>query len=272
MRAAPVPSVVPLALAALGLLGAACALGGCQSDGWQRPEVADPFDQTDVAPGEDLSAGARTTLARGTPSGPTPIADGTLVFSSRITHPYLPLSSVRYSELRSDSERIVRAVADQTGNVHGYDCLVLVEEEYDGGELGETMRRYLAQDNQGTVWCFGESVDEYDSGQVVSHGGSWLVGRDVAEPALYLPATPTVGLAFKPENAPPNAEVFAQVDALDAESTVPMGHFAGVLVVKEGLQPGQWTQRKYYAKGLGLISVNSSLNLVAARTSDGGVP
>jgi len=36
-----------------------------------------------------------------------------------------------------------------------------------------------------------------------------------------------------------------------------------VLVIKEGDQPGQWSERKYYARGVGLISENTKLNLVS---------
>jgi hypothetical protein len=260
-------------------LGAACA---CQSDRAERVAAADRVtenelaglrDQADMASLDEQIArdapapaaadgGASVAAAPG--AAPTPIADGAR-FSPEITHPFLPLSLVRYCELRSDSERLVRAVADETEMVTGIECLVLQEQEFDGGELGEISYNYFAQDEQGNVWYFGEKVDEYDDGQVVAHGGAWMVGRNASEPCLIMPAVPTVGLRFKPENSPPDAEEFDEIAALDAKLTVPAGSFDGVLVVKEGDRPGEWKERKYYARGVGLISENAKLNLVLAR-------
>jgi hypothetical protein len=217
---------------------------------------------------DDDDASDDATLAAESPpppepvDAPTPIADGA-TFTSTITHPYLPLSLVPYAELKGGGVRIVRAVAEATEIVGGIECLVLAEHEYDGGELAEVSYNFFAQDGRGNVWYFGERVDEYDDGQVVAHGGAWQVGRNAAEPCLIMPAEPQVGLRFKPENSPPDAEEFDEVDALDARLEVPAGDFRDVLVIKEGDQPGEWSERKYYARGVGLISENAKLNLVS---------
>ncbi|MCE9594419.1 MAG: hypothetical protein K8S98_09505 [Planctomycetes bacterium] len=195
---------------------------------------------------------------------PTPLHDGAK-FSATISHPYLPLSTVRYAELKGEEDHIVREVQDTTQTVAGVECLVLAEKEYEDGELAEISRNYFAQDAEGNVWYFGEDVDEYKGGKVAGHGGSWLVGRDASEPCLLLPAHPTVGFRFKPENSPPDAEEFDEVEAVDATITVPAGKFEHVLVVKEGDVAGKWTERKFYAAGVGLVSEDGEADLVTTK-------
>ena len=257
-------------------LGAACA---CQANRAERVAAADRVTESELAGLKDQAdlASLADQVAQGDADRPapspaagdaslslTPIADGA-IFSAEITHPFLPLSAIRYSELQSANERVVRSVADETEAVSGIECLVLQEQEFDGGELAEISYNFFAQDEPGNVWYFGERVDEYDDGQVVAHGGAWLVGRNASEPCLIMPAEPKVGLRFKPENSPPDAEEFDEVEALDGHLTVPFGTFYGLLVVREGDRPGEWKERKYYARGVGLISENAKLNLVRAR-------
>lgn len=199
----------------------------------------------------------------------TPLADG-VRFSPIITHEYLPLSRVRYTELRSGSEKVVRAVLDRTRTVAGVECLVLAEREYEDGELAEISYNHFAQDGQGNVWYFGEEVDEYEGGRVVSHGGAWLVGRNADEPCLFMPGRLEVGLRFKRENSPPDAEEFDEIHETDAALTVPAGEYTAVLVVREADKPDDWKEKKYYAPGVGLISENRKLNLVAPGAGDAG--
>jgi hypothetical protein len=80
-----------------------------------------------------------------------------------------------------------------------------------------------------------------------------------------MPAALTVGFEFKPENSPPDAEEFDRIERLDAALTVPAGSYTDVLVIQEADKPGQWKERKYYARGVGLISENKELNLVSLR-------
>ena len=205
----------------------------------------------------------------GREDAPSPLADGSR-FSPMVSHPYLPLFTMRLTELRSSDERVVREVLDETRTIAGVECLVLIEREYQDGALAEISHNFFAQDPVGNVWYFGEDVDEYDNGQIVGHSGSWRVGRETGEPALFMPARPAVGLAFKPEDAPPVAEEWAQVESLDATLRVPAGLYAGVLVILETDRRGKWQERKYYARGVGLISENRELNLVAVGPAEAG--
>lgn len=209
-----------------------------------------------------------STVEAGKPSpeaGPstTPLADQVL-FTAKVTHAYYPLATVRYTELASAKEKVLREVQPGTRVVAGVECTVLAEKEYEEGELKEISYNCFAQDAAGNVYYFGEDVDEYEDGEVVSHGGAWMVGKNATEPCLFLPAQLTVGFGFKPENSPPDAEEWDEIEATDAELVLPAGTFHDVLVIREADAPGQWKERKYYAKGIGLISENRELNLVRA--------
>ena len=194
----------------------------------------------------------------------TPLKDGAQ-FTSRITHPYFPLSTVHYAELRSDDEFVVREVLPDTRTIAGVDCTVLAEKEHEGDAVKEISYNFFAQDTLGNVYYFGEEVDEYKDGKVSGHGGAWLVGKNATEPCVFMPAQLTVGLGFKNENSPPAAEEWNEIEATDAELEVPSGKYRDVLVIKEADKPGKWKERKYYAKGVGLISENRELNLVTSR-------
>jgi len=203
---------------------------------------------------------------------PTPLADRDR-FSPIIDHPYLPLSEVRWTELRSeDGERVVREVLDRTQMVAGVECLILAEHEYEGtGDdeaLAEISYNFFAQDQKGNVYYFGEEVDDYEDGQVVGHGGAWQVGKNADEPCLFLPADLELLTVYKPENSPPDASEWALIGSVTAEFESSAGEFKDVLVILESNHDDRWEERKYYARGIGLVSENRSLNLVEVRHAD----
>jgi hypothetical protein len=99
-------------------------------------------------------------------------------------------------------------------------CHILVEEAYEDGELVERSFNYFAQADDGTVYYFGEVVNIYENGVIVSHEGSWLVGGatlpsdppgigNAPKPGLFMPANPELGDMFKPE------DLFPIVDETD---------------------------------------------------------
>jgi hypothetical protein len=167
--------------------------------------------------------------------------------------------------MRSDDEFVVREVLPETRKIAGIECTVLAEKEHERGAIAEISYNFFAQDALGNVYYFGEEVDEYKDGQVSGHGGAWLVGKNATEPCVFMPARLTVGLGFKNENSPPAAEEWNEIEATDAALEVPSGSYRDVLVIKEADKPGKWKERKYYAKGVGLISENRELNLVTFR-------
>jgi len=141
----------------------------------------------------------------------------TATFSLASTNPYYPLKvgSVVILEGTEDGEliRVERRVLPDTMVVAGVETHVLEAIEYIDGEIYEVARNFYVEASDGTVCYFGEDVDFYENGAVVSHDGSWRAGVGDAKPGVIMPAVPKVGDAYYQEVAPGTAEDMARVAA-----------------------------------------------------------
>jgi hypothetical protein len=147
-------------------------------------------------------------------------------------------------------------------------CRVLREIAFEDGELVESSDNYFAQADDGTVYYFGEVVDNYVDGVIDNHGGSWLVGgptlpSDPAEsgaapnPAVFMPADPQVGDVFKPEDLFPIVDETAKVVATDVDVIVPGGKYDGAITIQESSRLAPGTELKWYAPGVGVVKVRT---------------
>ena len=117
--------------------------------------------------------------------------------------------------------RVVSEILDSTKVVAGVTCAVFRVTEYEDGELTEQTRDWYAQDLEGNVWYFGEFVINYDNGAFENNDGSWEAGVDGALPGLFMLANPIVGLWYRQEYRPGEAEDVAQIQ--EAGLTVTVG-------------------------------------------------
>ena len=112
------------------------------------------------------------------------------------------------------------------------------------------------------IYYFGEEVDDYEDGEIVSHEGVWLAGINNTRAGMIMPGK--VGLGFKhyQEVAPGIAEDRAEIISLNNTLDTPAGEFANVLKTEETnpLKPEE-KEFKYYAPGIGLIQ-DETLKLV----------
>lgn len=137
-------------------------------------------------------------------------------FSPVVDHPLVSLSSVGFKDFKgrerdrktgeSVAIRSVVRVLGKRARVAGVVVAVVDVKEYEDGELVEHTLDYFAQRDDGSVWYFGERVDDYEGGKVVGHDGQWFAGRNGAKPGLYMPAKVRVGQTFEQEQAPGVAE------------------------------------------------------------------
>jgi hypothetical protein len=157
-------------------------------------------------------------------------------------------------------------------------CRVLREVAFEDGQLLEISDNYFAQADDGTVYYFGEVVDNYENGAVINNDGSWLVGgptlpsdplttANAANPTVFMPANPEVGDVFKPENLPPVVDETAEVERLNVSVKVPAGRFSDTIRIKEtsSLSPG--ATQKWYAPGVGVVMEKAKqeyLNLISS--------
>ena len=147
-------------------------------------------------------------------------------------------------------------------------CRILVEEAYEGAELVERSFNYFAQADDGTVYYFGEVVDNYENGVIVHHNGSWLVGGathpsdppgigNAPKPAVFMPAKPELGDVFKPEDLFPIVDETAEVVGVDLDVLVPAGKYNGAIAVEESTRLALGTELKWYAPGVGVVKVQT---------------
>ena len=182
-------------------------------------------------------------------------------FSHRINNPYYPLlpgTIMIFTEKDGDEtrKRTVTATHD-TKNVMGVKCLVVHEVVAADGKVEEDTYDWVAQDKQGTVWYFGEATREFMGGGRVSTEGSWEAGVN-GQPGIIMPAHPVPGPPYRLDYSPNIAEDMGQVIALNESVTVPAGSFKECVRTKEWSLLESGSDKKWYAKGVGLVRIEST--------------
>jgi hypothetical protein len=187
------------------------------------------------------------------------ISDCDLVSTGR--NEYFVLEPGFQIVLEGKIETVIITVLDETREVDGVTTRVVEEEEWKYGELIEISRNFFAfcPDTK-DVYYFGEEVDMYRDGSLVSHSGAWLAGEKRAKAGMIMPGEPEVGMKYYQEVAPKVAMDRAEVVRLDGTFESPAGTFSDCLVTMEGtaLNPLE-REYKTYAPGTGLIQDESLL-------------
>jgi hypothetical protein len=140
---------------------------------------------------------------------------------------------------------------------------VVEEREKHDGEIAEVSRNFYAVCQETSdVYYFGEEVDIYEAGVIVSHGGAWRAGTNGAMPGLFMPGTFLLGSRYAQEVAPGVAMDRAENIAMNQTITVPAGPFQGCATTLEtsALERNS-KETKSYAPGVGVI-VDDTLQLV----------
>jgi hypothetical protein len=165
-------------------------------------------------------------------------------------------------------------VLDETKRVNGVRTRVVEEQhfELEGGErrLVEHSRNFYVATKEGTVCYFGEDVDIYEDGVLVSHEGAWRSGVAGAVAGIIMPADPAVGTTFQMEGAPGVAEDRGRVIARGVRIRVRAGTFKKTILLEESNPLTGEVGRKVFARGTGIV-VDGPLALVQYRVrGDGG--
>ncbi len=181
----------------------------------------------------------------------------TVNFSTTIDNEFFPLTEdtelVLEGEDDGETVRVEITVPGDTEMVAGVETLVMIETEYEDGELVEISWNFIAQAEDGTVCYFGEDVDDYEEGAVVSHDGAWRAGENGNLPGILMPAAPKVGDAFFQESAPGVAEDMSSVIAFGETIDVPAGVFDDTLTAEDcNPMEDAETDEKVYVRGIGL--------------------
>ncbi|HXF62742.1 MAG TPA: hypothetical protein VNK95_14055, partial [Caldilineaceae bacterium] len=166
--------------------------------------------------------------------------------------------------LESRNEKIAITVLDETKEIGGIVTRVVEEREEANGKLSEVSRNFFAIDPEtGDVFYFGEEVDIYRDGKVISHDGAWLAYENGNRPGLLMPGDPQVGMRYYQELAPGVAMDRAEVISVSEACETPAGKFENCLLTAESSAiQSVGTEHKMYAPGIGL-AYNESLRLTS---------
>jgi len=186
----------------------------------------------------------------------------TLVSTGR--NPYFILEAGYQLVLEGGDERLVITVLDQTRTIDGIETRVVEERESKHGKVVEVSRNFFAICKRtGSVYYFGEEVDDFKDGQVVAHHGAWLAGEKGAGFGLMVPGLPLLKARYYQELAPGEAMDRAEIVSLSVSLKTPAGVFEHCLKTEETtpLEPGE-REFKHYAPGVGLIQ-DGAMKLVS---------
>ena len=160
----------------------------------------------------------------------------------------------RVLTLKNGIDTLTVTVLPDTQEVDGVRAGILEERETKDGKLVEISRNFFATDmNTGDVYYFGEDVDNYKDGKIISHESAWRSGDRGARFGLMIPATPTVGLRFYQEIAPKVAMDRVEVVSTNETVKTPAGTFEHCVHLRETTPLEGDVSHKYYAPGVGMI-------------------
>ncbi len=209
----------------------------------------------------------------------SPAAAGAGVFdasSAKITNRYLPITKFHRTVLKGVDTgqhlRIVRTLRRRTKAFPYKGKSVKAAVVKDVVTNSKAHRRiektidYFAQDKAGTVYYFGEDVNDYPRGHRVTHPGQWRLGRDTKTPGVLMPAHPKLGDSFKSEAVPGVLHETDHIVAVGKTERVHRHTYHHVIKVRENAGPPPEVEFKTYAPGTGVITeANGGVQLVSSR-------
>jgi hypothetical protein len=217
------------------------------------------------------TASAGTSLAAGTAGGAGAFGSG----STKITNPYLPISKFHRTVLRGTDTgqhiRIVRTLQHRTKAFpyHGKRVrAAVVKDVVTNLKSHRRIERtidYFAQDKAGTVYYFGEDVNEYRRHKPVSHEGQWRLGRDTKTPGVLMPAHVRLGESYRAEAVPGITREIDHIVAVRRTEQVHGHSYHHVIKVRENAGPPPEVEFKTYAPGTGVLTeANGGVHLISS--------
>ena len=180
-------------------------------------------------------------------------------FSARPTdvNPWVPMTPgiqsdmkgfVTVGDRRLPHVRVI-TITDVTRMVDGVRAVLVLDQDFDGGQLSEQAVDYLAEDSGGNVWYVGSYTEAYEGGAFLNVEDAWLAGVNGAAPGLYLPGDPKPGSPpYYQTKIPGGEQSTARVLKVGQRTCVPFKCYGDVVVVQE-----QGAENKYWAPGVGPI-------------------
>jgi hypothetical protein len=138
-------------------------------------------------------------------------------------------------------------VTDVTKEINGVRTVLVLDQDIDAGQVGETSVDYLAQDKNGNVWYLGSYTEIYEGGQFVNAPDAWLAGENDSRPGIWMLADPKKGMKFV-QAATAEETIRAEVADVRERKCVPFKCFQALAILEDG------SEFKYFAQGVGHIA------------------
>jgi hypothetical protein len=184
-------------------------------------------------------------------------------FVPEVTNKYFALKpgmKFTYESKTSEgTDRIEIVVANETRKVMGVTTTVVSEWVWSNGVLTEDTRNSYAQHKDGTVWYFGEAVDNYKNGKVKDHQGSWEGGAKGAKPGIMMLKDPKLNDTYRHEYSKGKIEDVATVAGIGKKVTVPYGTFDGCLQIRVSSRIDKTDEFRYHCPSIGFLVLKESV-------------
>jgi hypothetical protein len=237
-------------LAAASLLLTSLVLGACGGDDGATRAEADADTKARTATEQDFDPEGNFSASTRVDNKWHPLVPGTqFVFEGRSNR-----------GLGRLPHRVIFTVTGLTKRIDGVDAVVLFDRDINRDKLLEAEITFFAQDDDGNVWNLGEYPEEYaEDGSFDGAPSTWLSGSKGARAGILMRGDPRPGTPSYMQGVAPKIGFgdTAKVLRFQKRECVPVGCYDNVLVVDETnpLDPGDGHQLKYYAAGVGNISV-----------------
>lgn len=250
------------AVTCAAVFASGCSNGGTRTSASSPPVAGSsssapaPSTGAPETTGSSVSPSSSTADITDTTGGQTSEATGaTEAPAGSAANSWFPLEpgyqSVRLGSLnRGHTElehRRVFTVTSVTKVIDGVRARLVIDQDFDGGEIAETALDYLALDADGNVVYLGSYTEAYEAGQFVNAADAWLAGVNGTRGTL-LPGDPqSASGPFTQVDVPGQETSTAEFVKITQSVCVPFDCYNDVLVIREG------SEFKYYARGVGGI-------------------
>ena len=150
-------------------------------------------------------------------------------------------------------------ILNDTKTVNGVETRIVEEKKTEDGKLDEIAKNYFVICKPSNdIFNFGEEVDYYENGKIISHEGAWEAGVNGSKPGIVMPGKIELNSKYYQENGPGIAEDRSEIISMTETVNTPAGTFDKVIKSKETnpLEPNS-KDYKFYVKGIGFIKEES---------------
>jgi hypothetical protein len=147
--------------------------------------------------------------------------------------------------------RRVYTVTNAFKDIGGVKAVIVLDQDFDGGEIAEQALDYVAEDEQGNVWYLGSYTEAYEGGEFVNANDAWLAGVKGGKAGILMMADPHPGQPeYMQADVPGEGSADAEITKEGQSVCVPFNCYSNVLVIRE-----DGSEDTFFAPGVGKIKL-----------------